>query len=55
MARTEKIDVFYEKHHSGAWILSTVTDRRIHRIYFGYTKREATKLFRQYVREEMNS
>jgi len=55
MARTEKIDIFYEKTHDGAWLLSTVTNRFIWRRYYYYTKREATKLFRQYVREEMNS
>lgn len=56
MARTEKIDIFYEKTHDGAWLLSTITNNRgFWRRYYYYTKQEATKRFRQYVKEQTNS
>lgn len=36
---------------SGAWILSTVTGGYYeHKTYYGYTKREATRLFREYLK-----
>jgi hypothetical protein len=43
-------------HPSGAWNLSAViggsySGYRIARSYYGYTKREAVALFRQYIQE----
>lgn len=44
-----KLEISYRKTPQGAWELSTVTcGRRVHLVLFGYTKRIATKLFREY-------
>lgn len=44
--------ISYRKTYQGAWELSTVEyGYRIHRQYMGYTKREATKLFKKQVKE----
>ena len=46
-----------ERNAEGAWILSTITGGsysgyRLQRSYYGYTRREATALFRQFVKEQ---
>jgi hypothetical protein len=45
-----------ERNQEGAWILSAViggsySGYRVHRSYYGYSKREALALFRQYMQE----
>ena len=44
--------IYYEKAAgSGAWILTALWDGYYqHRTYYGYTKREATRLFRDYLK-----
>jgi hypothetical protein len=38
--------------HSGAWMISTIAwGRLITRTYYGYTKREAQRRFKQYIKE----
>jgi hypothetical protein len=46
------MDIYYEKHKpSGAWILTGIKDGYYTRqTYYGYNKREATRLFRQYLK-----
>lgn len=46
------MDISYEKAAgSGAWILSALHGGYYeHRTYYGYTKREATRLFRDYLK-----
>ena len=47
-----RIDVSYRRTFQGAWALSTIAGGfYFERQFFGYTKREATVLFRQQVRE----
>ena len=40
------------KNHAGAWIVSDIVGSCYYvRTYYGYTKREALRLFRAYVKE----
>jgi hypothetical protein len=50
----ERLEITTERNREGAWILSAVIGAngyRLARSYYGYTKREAFALFRQYVQE----
>lgn len=51
----ERLEITTERNREGAWILSAViggsySGYRLQRSYYGYTKREALALFRQYVK-----
>jgi hypothetical protein len=53
----ERLEITTERNREGAWILSTITGGsysgyRLQRSYYGYTKREALALFRQFVKEQ---
>jgi hypothetical protein len=42
-----------ERTWDGGWSLALLgASHRVHRTYYGYTKREAMKMFRQYVKEQ---
>jgi hypothetical protein len=52
----ERLEITTERNREGAWILSaciggSYSGYRLARSYYGYTKREAFALFRQYVKE----
>ncbi len=48
------MDIFTEKTPYGSLLLSTIEgNRRIKHLYDGYTIREAKRLFRTYVKEEL--
>jgi hypothetical protein len=41
------IDVLCEKNYQGAWVVSAIIDgHRIHRTYYGYTKKYAINNFK---------
>jgi hypothetical protein len=43
--------ISYDRNGEGAWVLSTIEDDRFYsKVYYFYTKREATLLFREYVK-----
>ena len=45
------MDISYWKNGEGAWQLSTITGNRMFsRTYYFYTKKEATQLFKSYVK-----
>lgn len=47
----KQMDISYEKNSQGAWVLTALMGNRfITRTYFGYTKKESTQLFREYVK-----
>ena len=47
--------ISYRKTSQGAWELSTVSGGYlVSRQFMGYTKKDATKLFRQYLKGETN-
>jgi hypothetical protein len=47
----ESIDVYYRRTFQGAWALSAMHGGyRVERQYMGYTKREATRMFRAELR-----
>jgi len=47
------MSISYEKNYQGAWVLTTLANNRFYsRVYYGYTKKEATELFRNYVKGE---
>ena len=47
----KQMDISYERNRAGAWVLTAlIANRFITRTYFGYTKKESTQLFRQYVK-----
>lgn len=49
-----KIEIYYERPLSGGLLLSAIVgDQLIKHRYFDYTKAEATRLFRQKIREEL--
>jgi hypothetical protein len=42
------MDISYERNYQGAWVLRAIVGGYLFtRTYMGYTKREATALFRQ--------
>lgn len=44
----EPLEVSMERNYDGAWYCSAIVDNcRVHGLYYGYTKREARKLFVQ--------
>ena len=46
------MEIYYTRNAAGAWELSTLArGYRIARTYYGHTKSEATRLFRQYIKE----
>lgn len=49
------LQISYFKTNTGGWLLYTMGtgNRLISHTYIGYTKREATALFRAYVKEEL--
>ncbi len=48
-----KLDISYRKTFQGAWVLTAIVGTRlVSRQYMGYTKREATRLFREHVKKE---
>jgi hypothetical protein len=48
--RREKMTAY--KNYTGAWIVSDIVGNRYYvQTYYGYTKREALRLFRAYVKE----
>jgi hypothetical protein len=47
-----KVKIMIRRTFQGAYELSAIVgDHYIHQQYFGYTKREAIKLFKQYLAE----
>lgn len=47
-----RVDIFYRKTFQGAWVLSTIHNGyRVQRQYMGYTKKEATRMFRDELKE----
>lgn len=45
------MEISYERNYQGAWVLNAlVGNRYVSRAYYGYTKKEATQLFRNYVK-----
>ena len=45
----------YERNHDGAWIIySMAAGYLVTRTYYGYTLKQATKLYKQYIRETTN-
>lgn len=45
------MNISYEKNYQGAWVLTAlINNRYVSRTYFGYTKKESTQLFREYVK-----
>lgn len=55
MGYKELIVISYRQTFQAAWELSSVYQGRlVSRQYMGYTKREATKLFRQYLKGDNN-
>ncbi len=54
---TDELQIAIQRvNHSGAYIMSTVTDTRmIMKTYYGYTKREALEMFKEHVKEEVQS
>ena len=46
------MEIYYTRTAAGAWELSTLAGSYYtSRTFYGYTKREATRLFRQYIKE----
>lgn len=53
--RNEPIVISYRQTFQAAWELSTVYNGYlVSRQYMGYTKKEATKLFRKYLKGDNN-
>jgi hypothetical protein len=53
--RNELVVISYRQTFQAAWELSTVYNGYlVSRQYMGYTKKQATKLFRQYLKGEIN-
>lgn len=47
-----KLSISINRTFQGAWELSTIVgDQYIHRQYMGYTKKEAIKLFKEYLKD----
>ena len=47
------MDISYERNSEGAWLLSTIYDDRFYKkVYYFYTKKEASQLFKIYVKGE---
>jgi hypothetical protein len=47
------MEINYERNYQGAWVLTTMyQDRYVRQAYYFYTKKEATQLFRSYVKGE---
>ena len=45
------MNLSYRKTFQGAWVVSALVDGYlVERQFMGYTKKEATRLFRQYVK-----
>lgn len=43
----KQTDILCEKNYEGSYVCSTIVEgRRLHRIYIGYSKREAIKDFK---------
>lgn len=51
----ERVNINYQKNYEGAWVLSAFVGERgrewvLTKSYYFYTKREATRLFKEYAR-----
>ena len=51
----ERVNINYRKNYEGAWVLSAFVGERgsewaLTKSYYFYTKREATRLFKEYAR-----
>jgi len=47
-----KVSIAINKTFQSVWKLSAIVgDRYVHRQYMGYTKKEALKLFKEYLKE----
>jgi hypothetical protein len=45
------MEIIYERNGQGAWVLTTLYQNRyVRQAYFFYTKKEATQLFKQFVK-----
>lgn len=45
------MDISYERNSQGAWVLTTIYENRyVRQAYYFYTKKEATQLFKSYVK-----
>lgn len=45
--------IFGYPGHGGIEISAIVNDHRVSMVYMGYTKKEAVKLFKEYVKEQI--
>ena len=46
------MSISYERTYQGSWVLGTVLDGYFESMhYIGYTKKEATQLFRQHIKQ----
>jgi hypothetical protein len=46
------MEISYRKTNQGAWELATICNEQlISRQYMGHTRKEATRLFKEYVKE----
>jgi len=44
------MDIIYDRNNEGAWVLSTFIGNEYYKkIFYFYTKKEATQVFRQFV------
>ena len=47
------MDIMYDRNSEGAWVLSTfIGDDYYKKVFYFYTKKEATQVFRSYVKGE---
>jgi len=49
----EKMDIIYDRNREGAWVLSTFIGNEYYKkVFYFYSKKEATQLFKSYVKGE---
>ena len=51
----EKLEIHIEHNHSGLCLSAIVHDEYYHKLYMGYSVRDAKILFRQYIIEELSN
>jgi len=47
------MEIMYDRNSEGAWVLSTFIGNKYYKkVFYFYTKKEASQVFRQFVKEE---